>query len=97
MFGSRGAVLQKFRTLRSEPVSTRRPDFKGDRRRVNLRLPDDICDALDIIRIASGETKNTFCETALREAATKRIGELKGQHDRAAWETIVACAKAARR
>jgi hypothetical protein len=93
---NRDAVLRKFRNP-FDQASTRRRDFKGDRRRVNLRLPEDICDHLDVIRIASGLAKNAFCENALREATMNRIKELKAQHDPKAWETILACAKVARR
>lgn len=94
MSESRKAVLEKFAGMRRPPDLTRRPDYKGERQRLNLRLDEDVAADLQVIKVVSGVDKNTFCETVLREAIRNRIRELQAQHDAAAWDALTKCAKA---
>lgn len=94
MSESRKAVLEKFAGMRRPADLTRRPDYKGERQRLNLRLDEDVAADLQVIKVVSGVDKNTFCETVLREAIRNRIRELQAEHDAAAWETLTKCAKA---
>lgn len=93
MAGSRDALLTKFSKLRTS-FSTRRADYKGERRRLNLRLSLDVMKRLQLIKMVSGEAKNTFCEKVIEEAIDKRVKELQAQHDAATWEALVRCAEA---
>jgi hypothetical protein len=93
MSESRKAVLEKFAGVRRAPDLTRRPDYKGERQRLNLRLGEDIAADLQIIKVVSGIDKNAFCEAVLRDAIRNRIRELQSQHDAAAWETLTKCAR----
>jgi hypothetical protein len=94
MSDNRTAVLRKFAGLVRAPDLTRRPDYKGPRWRLNLRLDEDVAADLQIIKVVSGVPKNTFCQNVLREAIRNRVRELQAEHDAAAWETVIKLAKA---
>lgn len=96
MDSSRDALQQKFSGLKSGGA-TRRVDYKGLRRRLNLRLPPDISIDLAIIKLVTGEDKNACCERILGAGIKEIITKLKGQHDAQAWETITKCATPARK
>lgn len=88
MANDRAAVLQKFSGLHVIARRQRRIDFKGDRRRVNLRIPEEVLNGLQLIKVATGEDKNSFCERILTEAIRTKIQELRSRHDEAAWQAL---------
>lgn len=90
----RNAVLRRFSRLRGE-ATTRRPDFKGERRQVSFRIAEDIAFGLEVVRQATGERKTAFLERILKKAVEDKIKELKQQNEPSAWETILRCARAA--
>ncbi len=92
----KSAIFERFSRRKDAGDGTRRPDFKGLRRKLSLRLPDELLLKLQVIKIASGEDKSAFCERVLNTAADQRMKELQGKHDANAWSTIAACAKAQR-
>lgn len=88
MASDREAVLKKFSGLMAVTKPNRRVDYKGNRNRINLRMPGDIASGLQLIKLASGEDKNTFCERILKAGITHRLTELKAKHDQAAWQAL---------
>lgn len=96
MAGSRDALLSRFAKLRTD-ISTRRADYKGERRRLNLRLSLTVMKRLQLIKVVSGVAKNAFCEKVIEEAVDKRVKELQAEYDTATWEALVRCAEAGER
>lgn len=89
----KSAIFERFSRRKDADDGVRRPDFKGLRRKLSLRLPDELLLKLQAIKIASGEDKSAFCERVLNIAIEERMKELQGKHDANAWKTIVGCAK----
>ncbi|WP_409562185.1 hypothetical protein [Hyphomicrobium sp. MC8b] len=91
----RGKMADKKETLKGLATlfggggRVRRVDYKGPRRRLNLRLPGQVLRDLRIIKHITGEDQNTFCVRKLEEAIAKVKEDLKAQHDPATWDTIV--------
>ncbi len=92
----RNAVLRRFSRLRGEGT-TRRQDFKGERRQVTCRIADETAFGLEVLRLATGEAKTDLIERLVKKEVEGRIKELKAQHGPSAWEAIVKCARASRR
>ncbi|WP_414463405.1 hypothetical protein [Hyphomicrobium sp. DY-1] len=97
MSGDRHAVLKKFSMLKVGSGSTRRVDFKGNRARLNLRIEPDVAFNLHIVKLATGENKNSFCERVLAEAIAEKVKELRSRYDDAAWQALADCAKKRKR
>ena len=97
MNDSREAVLKKFEGLRRREGATRRVDFKGLRFRLNLRVGMDLSKDLQIIKMATGEAKNSFCERVLKDAITRTLTEIRAQYDDSAWQAISDCAERRRK
>lgn len=96
MLTKRSAILQRFSRAKDAGDGLRRPDFKGRRRKVSLRLADELLLDLQVIKLASGEDKTAFCERVLRPAVDQRIKELQEKHDAQGWSAIVGCARTTR-
>jgi hypothetical protein len=96
---SRQGLMQRFAVLRAgkpapqAKANGRRTDFKGVRARLNLRMPVDVLEELQIIKVATGVDKNNFCVDALVKAIRGRVDKLKAEHDEAEWGAITRCAK----
>lgn len=97
MADSRDAVLKKFERLRTKEGTTRRVDYKGLRARLNLRVGAGMSRDLRIIKITTGECKNSFCERILREAIRSKLEEIRTRHDETTWQAICDCAEAGRK
>lgn len=97
MTDSRNAVLQKFSKLKVGAGSTRRVDYKGARARLNLRIEPDVAFNLHMIKLATGENKNSFCERVLAERIAEKVKELRARYDDAVWQLLADCAKKRRR
>ena len=99
MATNRDGLMRKFAPLRRarskspKGIVARRLDFKGARGRLNLRLPQDVLEDLQIVKTASGVDKNAFCEGILVKAIRDRVGKLKGVYDAAGWAIVTQCAK----
>ena len=78
---------------RAEIRRQRRKDYKGSRRRLNLRLDKGLADDLDILQLAEGIEKNTFCEEVIHAAVNKRLDEVRVKLGEQAWEEMVRRAK----
>lgn len=94
MHKHRTSLLEALMSRRREPEPLRRPDFKGERRRMSLRLPKKTVFDLEVIKIATGEDKAAFIEQHLTNAIDVKLKDLKGQHGEEAWEFILARAAA---
>jgi hypothetical protein len=95
---NRQGLMQRFSVLRAgkreQPnASGRRSDFLGQRVRLNLRVPVDVLEELQIIKVATGVDKNAFCVDVLVKAIRGRVDKLKAEHDEAEWGAITRCAK----
>ncbi len=95
MSESRDALIKKFVL----PVlrRPRRLGYKGLRRQVGLRLKDEVARDLQVMKMASGEDINTFCERAIELALALIIADLRSKHDDEAWKAIINCAERASR
>ena len=67
----------------------RRNDYLGKRQRVNLRVKEDIARGLEILKLANGVDKNSFCESAIGEAVDEELRHLRERLGEKEWETIV--------
>jgi hypothetical protein len=94
MIKPRSSLLEALISRQPQPDQMRRADFKGERRRISIRLSRKTVIDLEIIKLASGEDKNVFAERHLEDAIQKKLKELKQQHGTEAWEFIVARALA---
>jgi len=94
MTKTRTSIIEALITRRREPDHMRRPDFKGERRRLTIRLTKRTIVDLEVIKVASGEDKNAFCERHLAQAAEAKLKELKEKHGNEAWQFILARAAA---
>lgn len=94
MAKSRASFLEALITRRQPAEELRRADFKGERRRFSIRLPRKTLIDLEIIKLATGEDKNTFAERHLDLAIQQKLKELKQKHGNEAWEFIMARAAA---
>lgn len=94
MTKTRSSLLEALMSRRREPEVLRRSDFKGERRQVSVRLSKKTVLDLEIIKVATGEDKNAFCDRHLGEAIALKLRELKQKHGEEAWEFIVARAAA---
>jgi hypothetical protein len=90
----RTSLLEALISRRRAPEPLRRADFKGERRRMSLRLKKRTVFDLEVIKVATGEDKTAFIERHLDIAIQTKIKELKGQHAEEAWEFILARAAA---
>lgn len=75
----------------------RRVDYKGPRRRLNLRLPGEVLRDLHLIKYVTGEDQNTYCQRKLADAIAKTKEELKGKHQPEIWEALIGYADKQRR
>ena len=73
----------------------RRKDYLGQRRRLNLRISDALARDLEVLKLAGGFDKNSFCEKVLRVAVDQHLRETRSQFANGAWEVIVRCAERA--
>lgn len=67
----------------------RRKDYRGRRARVNLRVSRDLGHALEVLRLAGGSDKNSFCENAIGEAVDEELRLLRERLGEKEWESIV--------
>jgi len=94
MTKTRTSIIEALITRRREPDQMHRPDFKGERRRLTIRLTKRTIVDLEVIKVASGEDKNAFCERHLAQAVEERVTELREKHGSEAWQFILARAAA---
>jgi hypothetical protein len=71
----------------------RRRDYKGERRRLNLRILAAIVDELDVFCLAAGLDKNSFCEDLSRRAIAQRLPELRKQFSDEQWAALQQAAR----
>jgi len=94
MTKTRTSLLEALISRRREPEAMKRADFKGERRRLSVRLLRKTILDLEIIKLATGEDKNAFVERHLNIAIAAKLTELKDTHGDEAWEFILARANA---
>lgn len=90
MTKARTSLLEALISRRREPEVMKRTDYKGERRRLSVRLPKKTVFELEIIKIATGEDKNAFVEHHLNSAIAAKLKELKNTHGDEAWQFILA-------
>ena len=96
MGDDRKALRERFAVRDCRP-EMRRIDFKGYRHGVYLRVAERMADDLQLIKLVTGETKNGFCERALKAALDAAIEELRNRHGSETWQAFEVLAKRARR
>ena len=94
------SLFERFARLRS-PQSEgscrmRRADYKGERRRLNLRVPVQILEELKVVKLAEGIDQNRFCTEVLSRAIRERYDRLKAAEDPARWEVLTSLARKGR-
>ncbi|WP_143149168.1 hypothetical protein [Hyphomicrobium sp. CS1BSMeth3] len=57
--------------------------------RVTLRVTDEVAEGLDIIATVGGQSKNSFCEAALRRAVKAKVAALKGAVSAEEWDVLL--------
>lgn len=86
MANHRETLRARFAAVHVE--QTRRADFKGYRARMNLRVPESLSHQLQIIKVVTGEAKNSFCERVIAEAVQQRIIELRAHYGTEVWSAF---------
>jgi uncharacterized protein YqfB (UPF0267 family) len=86
----RTSLLEALIARRAPADTMKRLDFKGERRRFSIRLPKKTVFDLEVIKLATGEDKNAFCERHLQTAIDAKLKELREKHGDQAWEFILA-------
>ena len=74
----------------------RRADYKGERRRLNLRVPIQVLEELRVVKLADGIDKNQFCTEVLSRAIRERYDRLKAEQGPARWEILTTMARKGR-
>lgn len=74
--------------------SARRSDYKGERRRLGLRISEELWMQLRVLLFATGQEKNDFIEQTVQARIEGVLRELEEQHGPTKWQSIVECAKA---
>lgn len=87
---TRDSVLKKFRSLPTSTKQMRRLDYKGQRYRINLRIGIHLAIQLQLLKMATGEDKNTYCERVLGEAIEREIAAVRAKYDDTVWQTMAA-------
>lgn len=80
----------------STQIETRAPlaiERTTKSRRAQLRMTDHLMLQLSVIKVAEGGTSSEFCESAIAEAAARRIRNLRKRFSADTWETIVQIAR----
>lgn len=88
MASSQDKLLEKFSGLKAPEGSMRRVDFKGDRRRLNLRVEPTLRVDLTLIKALTGEDKNAFCVRVLEAGIKEAVEALKGKYEPAVWDAV---------
>lgn len=88
-FKERFARQDKREKGQSASAPHRRKDFKGARRRLNLRLSEELARDLDVLQLAEGLEKNAFCEEVIREAVDRRLASIRQRLGEQAWGELV--------
>lgn len=93
----RDQLRQKFASLRQrrgpgESVG-RRADYKGERARLNLRVPEEMMALLSLLRVVDGGEINTFCVSTLDTALRERLTSVRRNYSDAEWDVLVRCAR----
>jgi len=90
----RDRLRQRFAGVKRQPATKRRPDYKGRRVQMSVRLPPDVAEGLEILKFATGVEKNDLVVAAIRDAVNRRLADARGNFDDADWEVVVRCARA---
>jgi hypothetical protein len=73
---------------RKPRTGLRRGDYKGERKRLNLRLAAAIVDDLNVLCLAARVDKNSFCEDLLREAIAQQLPKLRERFTAEQWDAL---------
>lgn len=92
---TRDALRAKFGSATLRTI--RRADYKGDRGRLNLRLPTRTLRDLALVKVGKGTDKNAFCEAVIADAARAAVANLQAELSPEAWNVIVALVDSTRR
>lgn len=93
MTTTRESVVRRFAGLVASTKRPRRTDFKGKRYRINMRIGIELAIQLQILKLVTGEDKNSYCERVLGEAVARDIAVMRERHVKDAWNAIEATAK----
>lgn len=89
----RDRLRQRFAGVKREPPTRRRPDYMGRRVQMSVRLPPEVAEALEILKIAAGIEKNDVVVAAIRGEVSRRLADVRGNFDDAGWQVVVRCAR----
>lgn len=90
----RDSLRQRFASLRRESrEEKRREDWKGERVKVNFRLPTELARKLQVLKLAEGRDKNDLVVAAVERAVDEALRAARERFDDAAWEVIERCAR----
>lgn len=92
MSNSRETVVRKFARVFTAAKPVRRTDYKGTRYRINLRIGIELAAQLQVLKLATGEDKNSYCERVLQDAISRDIAAERVKHDAEGWKALVASA-----
>jgi hypothetical protein len=89
-------LKERFAALRAqvEQKAPRVIERRGNARRIQLRVADELLLQLTVIKIAEGGSSNKFCEAALADASARRNEDLRKRFSIETWDTIVGAAQA---
>ncbi|CEJ87872.1 hypothetical protein HYPGJ_31433 [Hyphomicrobium sp. GJ21] len=96
MATSRDAVRQRFLRVREAPEATRRADFKGYRRKLVIRVDNELMAELQLLKVVSGENKNAFCVRVLKARVVEALKQEKEKHDPSDWQVLIRVAREGR-
>lgn len=88
-------LRRRFSELRmTTEVKRTRGDFKGERRKMTVRVPELLLDKLRLLRLAGHVETNAFCVTVLEQAVDDKLAQVKASHSQDSWDVLVRCADA---
>jgi len=69
------------------------PTQRTSRMRVYLRVTDDLAEAIQMLKLATGTDINTYAQSILLEAVTKKLKELRHGYADDDWNALVRTAR----
>jgi hypothetical protein len=85
--------LRRLFQKKKRPPSRKVPTRRKARMRVYLRVTDDLAEAIQMLKLVTGMDINTYAQSALLEAATEKLKELRHGHADDDWNSLVRTAR----
>lgn len=89
-----GELLELRRLFQKKrPPSRKVPTQRKSRMRVYLRVTDDLAEAIQMLKLVTGTDINTYAQSALLEAVSRKLKELRHGYADDDWNALARTAR----